>query len=138
MNMMGTMNPNETAKIIRDLLRIAKVAMPTNLYADDPRVLAGVALVRNIERGERAARPPSVTSRLQSFDLTELSRKTAVEMSNEGVRFVTTLPWDVSDALIESRADDLVPFDIADAVTFVLRDWLVGHGAIEAQSEEAH
>lgn len=40
---------NETAKIIRDLLRIAKVAMPSDLYDQDPRVLLATAALANLQ-----------------------------------------------------------------------------------------
>ncbi|MGN6683599.1 MAG: hypothetical protein ACTHKD_06260 [Devosia sp.] len=40
---------NQTGKIIRDLLRIAKVAMPGRLYDEDPRVLVARAALREME-----------------------------------------------------------------------------------------
>lgn len=119
---------NDLAKIIRDLLRIAKVAMPDDLYWRDPRVLAAAAALRGLEAGVSPDRPPNVASRFATIDPARLSQKTAVELSTRGVAFVVTLPWEVVGGLI-AEADDLLPFDIADAAPAALRAWLSDRNA---------
>lgn len=110
--------------------------MPQDLYEQDPRVLAAVAAVRKLEQAVSASRPPNVTSRLPS-DLAALGGKTPVEISGEGIAFVLSLPWDIVDGVTAAH-DDILPFDVADAARFILRDWLVGHGEMAAAPVEPH
>lgn len=124
---MTTPNQGETAKIIRDLLRIAKVAMPPKLFGEDPRVTRAIALLASLETGLFPSRAPNVSSRPPGFDVTVLAAKRAVEESAAGISFVVDLPWDIAAALTNSD-DPLLPLDPADAVTHATRTWLASGG----------
>jgi len=43
------MTTTEVARIVRDLLNIAKVAMPEDLYSVDPRIINAEALLARLE-----------------------------------------------------------------------------------------
>jgi hypothetical protein len=123
---------NETAKIIRDLLQIAKVAMPGKLYDEDPRVATAAALLGQWETGVSPARAPNVTSRPPNFDITALAQTRAVEQSASGIAFLVELPWDIVRGLTTSQGD-LVPHDPSEAVNFIMRDWLAGRNYLPAE-----
>jgi hypothetical protein len=131
---MAAISPNETAKIIRDLLRIAKVAMPGHLYDEDPRVLVARAALRELETNSSTGRPPNVTSRSPALDVAKLAPNRSVEMSSTGISFVFDVPWDLVDALHDAQAD-FAWLDTSETVGFALRDWLTGHGYLQAESE---
>jgi len=131
------MNRNETAKVIRDLLRIAKVAMPPKLYAEDPRVIVATAALSELEAGVSPARPPNLTSRPPKFDPLALSRTRPIEQSAAGISFLTDLPWDLVSAMTAAQGD-VLPLDPSDAVAYVLWDWLTGHGYLDPAPEEPH
>ena len=128
---MAEISQNEIGKIIRDLLRIAKVAMPSDLYDQDPRVVTAIAAVRMIEAGVSPSRPPNVSSRAPSIDVAQLATMRPVEMSAAGLSFVLDLPWDLVDPLVKAQ-DDFARLDPADTVQFGLRDWLTAHGYLVA------
>jgi hypothetical protein len=125
---------NQTGKIIRDLLRIAKVAMPGRLYDEDPRVLVARAALREMEESGAPARPPNLTSRSPTVNLSTLPPDRAVEMSARGASFVIELPWDIVDALHDAQ-NALERLDPAETVGFALRDWLTGQGYLKPAGE---
>lgn len=131
---MAEISKAETAKIIRGLLRIAKVAMPGNLYDQDPRVLIARAALNELEDSAFPARPPSTTSRMPALDVSELTPNVAVEMSATGMSFVLNLPWDLIEALHDAQAA-FSRLDTPETVVFALRDWLTAHGYLEAPSD---
>jgi hypothetical protein len=124
----------EAAKIIRDLLRIAKAAKPGQLYDEDPGVLVARAALEELETAASPARPPNLTSRAPALDVTRLAPSRPVEMSSIGVSFVLEIPWPLVDALHDAQAD-FARLDAAETVQFALRDWLTGHGYLTAESE---
>lgn len=96
---------------LRDLLRIAKVAMPDNLYAIDPRIQKATELLANLERVEA------------------LDQSTPLQMAA-----LDSLPsgdWDVSAALDNFMLETDAPATRPQAINLILRDWLVGHGYLE-------
>ena len=122
---MVAISQNETAKIIRDLLRIAKVAMPGDLYDQDPRVLVAVAALKDLEGSASPARPPNLTSRAPALDTATVAVRTPVELSSAGASFVLELPWDIVDGLHDAQAA-FSRLDTPETVLSALRDWLTG------------
>lgn len=47
-------------------------------------------------------------------------------------------PWDITAGLDAFMASDKAPATRIEAVTLILRDWLIGHGYIEARLEDDH
>ena len=99
--------------------------MPPKLFGEDPRVSRGIALMKEMEAGLSASRPPQVTSRPPKLDIAVLASRRAVAETGKGISFVTDLPWDLVEALGEAEG---LPLDPAEAVTFIVRDWLTAHG----------
>src|SRR3569832_1683656 len=93
------MAQNEIAKTIRDLLVIAKVAMPPNLFAQDPRVIVAMAVLKELD-GSSVTRPPNITSRPPQFAVAALAQHRPVEGSSTGISFLCDLPWDLVTGLM--------------------------------------
>jgi hypothetical protein len=51
-------NREDIARIVDDFITIAKVAMPQNLFLEDPRIKKGKALLVSLGRPSSPARPP--------------------------------------------------------------------------------
>lgn len=102
---MAAISPDEAAKIIRDLLRIAKVAMPGHLPDEDPRVLVVRAAPQELEASSSTGRSLHTTSRARALDVARLVPKQPVEMSSTGISFVLDVPRDLVDALHDAQAD---------------------------------
>ena len=113
--------------MLRELLTIAKVAMPPKLFGQDPRVSRGIALMKELEAGLSPSRPPQVASRPPKLDIAVLASRRAVAETSKGISFVTDLPWDLVDGLITAEG---LPLDPSEAVTFIVRDWLTSHGEL--------
>jgi hypothetical protein len=121
--------PGELAKTIRDLLVVARVAMPPSLYAQDPRISTAAALLKRIEQGSSSSRPPNTSVKPAGFDVTALAVSRAVEESREGISFVVDMSWDLVEASWRAMTEDRsYPLDPNDAVDYVLRDWFTSHG----------
>ena len=116
----------ELAKVMRDLLRIAKVAMPPKVFGEDPRVTSAMAVIESLE-GRAPSRLPNVTSLHPRLDITRLTQRRAVEESATGIAFVMELPWDLVEAMI-TMPD--IPADPSAAMEYIARDWLVSQGAL--------
>lgn len=125
---MAGVDDNSTAKIVRDLLVIAKVAMPPKLYAEDPRVTRATALLKSLEAGLSSSRTPNLASRPPASDVTAMAVRRPVEESRDGISFVVDLPWDLVEALGKALEVDAMPLDPSDALTFIARDWFTAHG----------
>ncbi len=123
----------ELAKVIRDLLRIAKVAMPAKVFGEDPRVTYATALLSRLEYPASSARPPNVTSQPPRIDVAALAQRRAVEESASGISFVAELPWDLVGAM---TAVEKLPADPSDAVNFIVRDWLTSIGKLDHDASE--
>lgn len=88
------MPPDSTQirQVIIDLLRIAKVAMPADLQAQDARILAAQRLVASLDAEADAV-------------------------------------WDdIAEGLDLFLQEDFAPATRPEAISAILRDWLVGHG----------
>jgi hypothetical protein len=127
-----TVSTQDAAKIIRELLRIAKVAMPPDLYHQVPRVLTAMAALKEMESSPTAARPPNITGRLPSLNP---GSDKALEMSPKGVSFVFDIPWDLAEPLAQAQ-EDHSRLDLEEITHLVLRDWLTGHGYLPPGPED--
>lgn len=139
---MSDATPGEIVKVLRDLLVVAKVAMPPGLYPQDPRIAAGTALLKSMEQGASSFRTPNTSVRPPTFDVTALALSRPVEESKFGISFVVDVPWDLVEASGRAlSADRAYPLDPGDAVEYVLRDWFTSHGygqLLPAGDEDAH
>jgi hypothetical protein len=117
------------AKVIRDLLVVAKVAMPPSLYAQDPRVSAAASLLRLIEGVGSSSRVPNTSTRPPAFDVNRIAGFRPIEESGSGISFVVDMSWDVVEASWRAMTEDRsYPLDPGEAVDYVLRDWFTSHG----------
>lgn len=121
------MHGGETAHILRDLLRIAKLAMPPKLFAEDPRVIRAMALLKLLETGHSPSRPPNASGPSPGFDIAALATRRAVDQSAAGVSFVLDLPWELVNALSLAQMDK-VPLEPSDAINVLVREWLTANG----------
>ncbi len=99
-------NYGQSPKVIRDLLVVAKVAMPPRLYAQDPRLAAASSMLRSLEQGISAHRPPNSSDRPPDFDVTALALSRPVEESKYGISYVVDLSWDLVEASAQALAAD--------------------------------
>lgn len=83
---------SEVRKVVTDLLRIARVAMPPDLQAQDARLVAAEALLASLD-AEPAA--------------------------------------DIAEGLDLFMREDFAPATTSEAISAIMRDWLVGHGYME-------
>jgi len=103
---------------MRDLLRIAKVAMPPKVFGEDPRVTTATAVLETLE-GRTLGRTPNVTSRPPKLDVARLAQRRAVEESAAGITFTMELPLDLVEAM---TALPDIPADLSDAMGYIARD----------------
>ncbi|MBL8597370.1 MAG: hypothetical protein JNL14_06495 [Devosia sp.] len=82
--------PGEVGKVLRDLLVVAKIAMPPKLYSQDPRIAAASSLLKRIEQGASPSRPPNIASRPPSFDASAVAGCRASEESKDGISSSST------------------------------------------------
>lgn len=126
------MTKDEIASIVEDLLRIAKVAMPPDLFLEDPRVKKARALLVSLGRPSSPARPPNVgtDARLEEpiGQIPDARPVNAAQM---------VLEWDLVDAVLEAREHGLPAEDNA-ALNFIVREWLTANGYLEASPEDPH
>lgn len=80
---------DEVRRVLIDLLRIARVAMPPDLQAQDSRLVAAEQLLASLD-----AEPDS----------------------------------DIAEGLDLFLQEDFAPATRSEAISAILRDWLVGHG----------
>ena len=109
--------------IITDLLRIAKVAMPPKLFAEDPRIIRAFEALAELDGPGSSVRVPNVPA----SPAARLAEFRAVEESRDGLSFITDLPWDLVDALSEAQKT-VLPGDPSAAVNLVIREWLTSAG----------
>lgn len=110
----------DIGKVIRDLLRIAEVAMPSHLIRNDPRIRAGRDLLKAMNFTQD--RPPVVPFIGEADPADPMTEHIAGLL---GIR-----PPDpaIERALSEFMAGQGVGMDRSAALDHILRDWLVGHG----------
>ena len=126
---MNEATPGELAKVLRDLLVVAKIATPPSLYAQDPRISSAAMLLKRMEHGTSQARVPNSSSKPPGFDVTALAVARAVEESKDGISFVVDMSWDLVEASWRAMtADQAYPLDPNEAVNYVMRDWFTAHG----------
>jgi len=90
---------SEIRKVLVDLLRIAKVAMPRHLQAQDNRLVAAEALLASLDAG---------------------------------------LDADIADGLELFMREEFAPATQGEAISTILRDWLVGHGYLAPMPAMEH
>lgn len=126
---MNEATPGEVAKVLRDLLVVAKVAMPPSLYSQDPRISSAASLLKRIEQGGSPGRVPNTSVKPPGFDVTALAVSRAVEESKDGISFVVDMSWDLVEASWRAMTDDRsYPLDPSEAVGYVMRGWFTAHG----------
>lgn len=119
------------AAMIQDLLSIAKVAMPPDLFAIDPRVRRAQSYLVALGAPSQSARPPNTgDDQLKALlgDILDLRPVDASKM---------VLEWDLVDAILVAR-DNGLSLDDNEALNFIVRDWLVGHGYLRERPKDTH
>lgn len=116
-------------KVLIDLLTIAKVAMPSDLYAIDPRVLKARDLLSALAP---QSRPPSVG---REPDVPHLG---SADPDDPWARHVLALldaepepQWDIAEAMTLFMLEPEAPTTREAVVSLILREWLTANGYLE-------
>lgn len=125
----------DLAKIVGDLLTIAKVAMPGHLHANDRRVRAAQELITSL--GASQHRVPALlrvdaeqVPFLGSADPADpVARQVAAALDA-----ISTPDPEITAGLDAFLAESFAPATRAAAIDHILRDWLTGHGYVEHRS----
>ena len=124
------MTKEDIARIVDDLITIAKVAMPQNLFLEDPRIKKGKALLVSLGGPSSPTRPPNVgaDSELEALvgPIVNIRPVDATQM---------VLDWDLVDAVLEAREHGLAPDDNG-TLNFIVREWLTTNGYLDPGPEE--
>lgn len=132
---MAKLTNYDLAKIVGDLLTIAKVAMPKHLHADDRRLRAAQELLTSL--GASQHRVPAMlrvaaerTPFLGSADPADpVARQVAAALDAMPQRHAEI------EAGLDAYQKELgAPKDRLEAIDHILRDWLTGHGYLEHRS----
>ncbi|MGN6057443.1 MAG: hypothetical protein ACTHOI_02520 [Sphingomicrobium sp.] len=126
--MSSTTSREHLASMIRDLLTIARVAMPPDLFAIDPRVKRGQSYLVALGPFQSARPPNTDDDQLKALlgDILDLRPVDASKM---------VLDWDLVDAVLAAR-DHGLSLDDNEALNFIVRDWLVEHGYLDVPPED--
>lgn len=134
---MASLTSYDIAKTVRDLLVIARVAMPPHLYGQDPRVLAGLKLLDTLNASQH--RPPSVPS-THSEELPFLGTADPQDpwarRILDGLNAFPHPDIQVSKGIDAFLAEADSPRTRPAAIEHILRDWLIGHGYIHESADE--
>jgi len=136
---MGTEQDNGVEQSLVELLAVAKLWMPDLLFEIEPRVHRARQLVATLGQVS-GSRPPSIIAELSDeLPILDLSPPATME-SVERMRGAEPPPWDISAGIDAFMASDLALDNRTEAVIFMLRDWLIGHGYIDPapEPEETH
>lgn len=123
------MTKEDVAGIVEDLIRIAKVAMPPDLFEEDPRVRRAKGLLVSLGAPSRHARAPNVGLEELEAILGPILDLRPVDASQ------MVLDWDLVDAVLEAREDGL-PADDNGALNFMVREWLTANGYLDPGPDE--
>ncbi len=129
---MTSVPDKEVTRSLLELLAIAKVAMPDFLYDLDPRVQRALQLLARM--GDlSSSRPPSVplSPGDAMLDLAPSPTMATLEGMPGGEP-----PWDITAGLDAFMASPEAPVSRTEAVTMILREWLVGSGYIEPMPDD--
>jgi len=132
---MAKLTNYDLAKIVGDLLIVAKVAMPEHLHADDRRLHAAQELLTSL--GASQHRAPALlrvdaeqTAFLGSADPADpVARQVAAALDA-----ISSPDPEVAAGLDAYLAEPIAPTTKAAAIDHILRDWLTGHGYLEHRS----
>lgn len=129
---MVTLTNYDLARIMHDLLVIAKVAMPGHLYQQDPRVHAGQKLLDQLNASQH--RPPSELRELLG-NVPHIGSADADDPWAQRLdKILNAFPEpdvEVSKGIDAFLADIGSPATRPAAIEHILRDWLIGHGYIQ-------
>lgn len=122
---MGKATKDELAKIIRDLLTIAKVAQPPSIFSIDPRVKKAHAYLIALGDPSPHSRPPKTGP----DPLAELFPDLVDLRPVNGSKMV--VDWDLVDGILVARENGLSQDD-GEALNFIVREWLTVNGYLAA------
>lgn len=128
------MSQAEQAKAIANLLRIARVAMPPDLFEQDIRVRRGLELLKQLEGPGNSVRVPNHPPKSHAQRLAELR---PVEESSDRLSFVTDLRWDLVLAVSEAQ-QSVLPLDPSAAINLIVEEWCINAGFLKPAPDESH
>ena len=120
-------------RVLGDLLKVVKVAMPPELFSVDPRIVRARKLLAELSEISRS-RPPS-TIKSSAGELLDLA------FSDVPLDLLTAEPkpqWDITLGLDRFMASGSAPVDRREAVELIVREWLIANGYLELPPEEPH
>jgi hypothetical protein len=130
---MAKLTNYDLAKIVGDLLTIAKVGMPEHLHGEDRRLRAAQELLTSLGASQHrvpamldvdAEQPPFLGS---ADPADPIARQVAAALDA-----ISSPDPDVAAALDTYLAEQpIAPTTKAAAIDHILRDWLTGHGYLE-------
>ncbi len=125
----------EISRVVRDLLRIAEVAMPPKLYEQDPRVQAAYAMLDRLNASQH--RPPAQVEVTAENAATDRQGEAPDQMVLDVMAKLDALSApdpEVALALDKFMSEGGAPALRHQAIEHILRDWFLGHGYIEHKS----
>jgi hypothetical protein len=117
------------ARIVEDLIRIAKVAMPPKLFDEDPRVKKAQALLVSLGRPSPPGRAPNTGPDELEAILGAIVDIRPVDAST------IVLDWDLVEGILRAR-DHGLPTDDSAPLNTIVRDWLIGHGYLDPPPDD--
>lgn len=129
----GSDRNGDFARVLGDLLKVVKVAMPPELFAVDPRIIRARKLLAELSEIS-SGRPPS-TIRSSAGELVELA------FSDVPLDLLTAEPepqWDITLGIDRFMASGLAPVDRREAVEQIIREWLSANGYLQLPPEETN
>lgn len=116
------------AKLIRDLLEIAKVAMPPKLFSEDPRVKRAKAYLVALGQEPDDHRVPNTGPDPLEKLIGEIVDLRPVNASR------MVLDWDLADGVLAAQVHGLST-DNSEALNFIVREWLTTNGYLTVQPD---
>lgn len=129
---LSMMTQVEQAKAVANLLRIARVAMPPDLFEQDIRVRHGLELLAHLEGPGNSVRVPNHPPKSHAQRLAELR---PVEESSDRLSFITDLEWELVLAVTEAQ-QTVLPLDPSAAINLIVREWCINAGFLAPPLED--
>ncbi|MGN6486299.1 MAG: hypothetical protein ACTHLT_00580 [Devosia sp.] len=136
---MPTEQEKSAAQALTDMLAVAKLWMPELMFEIDPRVHAARQLVATVNEVSGSRAPSIVRDLADDLPAIDLAPPATLEQVDQ-MSGAEPPPWDITAGLDAFMASDLATPTRTEAVIYILRDWLIGHGYLAAtpDPEEAN
>lgn len=123
------MTKDEITTTVEGLITIAKVAMPPDLFQQDPRIRKAKGLLVSLGGQGEIARPPNTNQPDMEQVLGPI-----IEVDHDASAI--KLDWDLVDGVQHAKDDGLISGDDNALLNSIVRDWLISHGYLKPEPED--